>query len=91
MRLLLGPGTLIPVAVTALAGWFLLGLPPAAAILLGAALASTDAVLLPAKAQVALRLETGMNGGRTVETIHACAPTACPEKYPPRQTAAVWV
>jgi NhaP-type Na+/H+ or K+/H+ antiporter len=70
LGLLLGPGTLIPVAVTALAGWLLLGLSPAAAVLLGAALASTDAVLLrrvlnarilPAKAQVALRLETGMN------------------------------
>ncbi|HYM82338.1 MAG TPA: cation:proton antiporter [Candidatus Limnocylindria bacterium] len=70
LGLLLGPGTLIPVAVIALAGWFLLGLPPAAAILLGAALASTDAVVLrrllnarvlPARAQVALRLETGMN------------------------------
>ena len=70
LGLLLGPGTLIPVAVTAVAGWLLLGLSPAAAILLGAALASTDAVLLrrvlnarilPARAQVALRLETGMN------------------------------
>jgi sodium/hydrogen antiporter len=67
---LLGPGTLFPAALTALAGWLLLGLSPTAAAILGAALASTDAILLrrvlrarvlPTTAQVALRLETGMN------------------------------
>jgi NhaP-type Na+/H+ or K+/H+ antiporter len=67
---LLGPGTILPAAVTGIAGWLLLDLSPPAAALLGAALSSTDAILLrrvlrsrvlPATAQVALRLETGMN------------------------------
>lgn len=67
---LLGPGTLFPALVIALAGWWLLDLPAAAALLLGAALASTDPVLLrsvlrsrylPTTARLALRLETGMN------------------------------
>jgi sodium/hydrogen antiporter len=67
---LLGPGTLAPAAITALAGWLLLGLHPAAAAILGAALASTDPVLLrtvlrsralPDAPRLALRLETGMN------------------------------
>ncbi|MEP6572585.1 MAG: cation:proton antiporter [Gemmatimonadota bacterium] len=67
---LLGPGTLVPAAVTAVAGWLLLGLSPAAAALIGAALASTDAILLrrvlvspavPSTVRLALRLESGMN------------------------------
>src|SRR5712691_6284746 len=68
--LILGPGTLLPAAITALAAWLLLGLHPAAAAILGAALASTDPVLLrtlmrhpslPPSARLALRLESGMN------------------------------
>jgi NhaP-type Na+/H+ or K+/H+ antiporter len=68
--LVLGPGTLLTAALIALIGWRLLGLAPAAATLLGAALASTDPVLLrgllrrpdiPAKARQALRLESGLN------------------------------
>jgi NhaP-type Na+/H+ or K+/H+ antiporter len=68
--LILGPGTLLPATLTALAGWLLLGLHPAAAAILGAALASTDPVLLrtlmrhpsvPSSAKLALRLESGMN------------------------------
>jgi NhaP-type Na+/H+ or K+/H+ antiporter len=68
--LILGPGTLLPAVLTALAGWLLLGLHPAAAAILGAALASTDPVLLrtlvrhpslPPSAKLALRLESGMN------------------------------
>src|SRR5882724_7018654 len=68
--LILGPGTLLPAALTALAAWLLLGLHPAAAAILGAALASTDPVLLrtlirnpalPASARLTLRLESGMN------------------------------
>jgi len=68
--LILGPGTLLPAALTALAGYLLLGLQPAAAAILGAALASTDPVLLrtlirhpslPPSAKLALRLESGMN------------------------------
>jgi NhaP-type Na+/H+ or K+/H+ antiporter len=68
--LILGPGTILPAALIALAAWILLGLPPAGAAILGAALASTDPVLLrtlirnpalPPPARVALRLESGMN------------------------------
>jgi sodium/hydrogen antiporter len=66
----LGPGTLVPALLIAVAGWFLLGLSAPAALILGAALASTDPVLLrslvrrpelPGDARVALRLEGGMN------------------------------
>ena len=68
--LILGPGTLLPAALIAVAAWQLLGLPPAAAAVLGAVLASTDPVLLrtlirhpglPPSAKLALRLESGMN------------------------------
>ena len=67
---LLGPGTLIPATITALTAWILLGLSGPAAAILGAALASTDPVLLrtvlrskalPDMPRLALRLETGMN------------------------------
>jgi NhaP-type Na+/H+ or K+/H+ antiporter len=67
--LVLGPGTLLSTALVALVAWWLLGLSLAAAIL-GAALASTDPVLLrgvlngpdlPAAARQALRLESGLN------------------------------
>jgi NhaP-type Na+/H+ or K+/H+ antiporter len=68
--LVLGPGTLLTAALISLAGWWLLGIPLPAAILLGAALASTDPVLLrgllrrrdiPTTARLALRLESGLN------------------------------
>ncbi|MEX2262896.1 MAG: cation:proton antiporter [Bryobacteraceae bacterium] len=68
--LMLGPGTLLSAALITLAGWRLLGLPVAAAAILGAALASTDPVLLrgllkrpeiSGAARQALRLESGMN------------------------------
>ncbi len=67
---LLGPGTLLTAALIALAGWWLLALPVAAAAILGAALASSDPVLLrgllrrrdiPADARHALQLESGLN------------------------------
>jgi len=67
---LIGPGTLVPAALTALAGRFLLGMSAPMAAILGAALASTDPVLLrtvlrskalPDAPRIALRLETGMN------------------------------
>lgn len=66
----LGPGTLLSAAVMTLVGWKLLGLPLAAAAILGAALSSTDPVLLrgllrrrdvPGAARQALRLESGLN------------------------------
>src|SRR5919108_301315 len=68
--LILGPGTILPAVLITLAAWILLDLPLAAAAILGAALASTDPVLLrtlvrnpalPATSRLALRLESGMN------------------------------
>ena len=68
--LVLGPGSLIPAALIAVASHFMLGLPWAAAAIIGASLASTDPVLLrgllrrknvPSQARIALRLESGMN------------------------------
>lgn len=68
--LILGPGTILTAALVGLAGWGLLGLAPAVAAILGAALASTDPVLvrsvlrargLPMTARQALRLESGLN------------------------------
>lgn len=68
--LILGPGTLLSAFLIALLGWWLLKLPPAAAALLGAALASTDPVLLrgilrrkdvPTRSRQVLRLESGLN------------------------------
>jgi sodium/hydrogen antiporter len=68
--LVLGPGTLLSAALIAVLSWWLLGLSPAAAAVLGAALASTDPVLLrgllrrgdiPTAARQALRLESGLN------------------------------
>ncbi|GHO87437.1 cation:proton antiporter domain-containing protein [Dictyobacter formicarum] len=68
--LVLGPGTLLSAFLIGVAGWGLLGLAPAAAALVGAALASTDPVLLrgllrreevPSTARLVLRLESGLN------------------------------
>ena len=67
---MLGPGTIVCAALTALAAWWLLGIAPASAAILGAALASTDPVLLrgllrrrdiSAQARQALQLESGLN------------------------------
>jgi len=66
----LGPGTMLPALLIAVAAYWILGVPVAAAAILGAALASTDPVLLrtvlrapalPTTTRVALRLESGMN------------------------------
>ena len=68
--LVLGPGTLIPAAIIGVAGHLLLGLTALESAIIGAALASTDPVLLrnllrrpslPTTARMALRLESGMN------------------------------
>jgi sodium/hydrogen antiporter len=68
--IVLGPGTLIPALIVAVAAYYLLDLPLAAAAIIGAAVSSTDPVLLravlrspelPPTARVALRLESGMN------------------------------
>ena len=67
---LLGPGTIIPAALIAVAARFLLGVAWPAAAILGAALASTDPVLLrsvlrsrslPDTPRTALRIESGTN------------------------------
>src|SRR5262245_31038411 len=44
--LVLGPGTMLSAVLISLTAWLLLGLPLAAAFILGAALASTDPVML---------------------------------------------
>jgi NhaP-type Na+/H+ or K+/H+ antiporter len=68
--LILGPGTLLGAFALAAAAWALLGLDPVAAIILGAAVASTDPVILRGmlhnsgiseRLRLALRLESGMN------------------------------
>lgn len=74
----LGPGTLISAALTALAAWKLLGVHPAAAAILGAALASTDPVMMrgllrlaevPAAARFTLRIESGLNDVVTLPIV----------------------
>ena len=66
--IVLGPGTLLAAGLTALAAWKFLGLPPAAAAILGAALSSTDPVMMrgllrlpevPAAARIPLRMRAG--------------------------------
>src|SRR3954468_12729712 len=68
--LVLGPGTLFSSLLIAFFSWWMLGLPPPAALILGAALASTDPVMLrgllarpgiDSGVRQALRLEGGMN------------------------------
>jgi NhaP-type Na+/H+ or K+/H+ antiporter len=67
---MLGPGTILCALLTAIAAWWLLKLPATSAAILGAALASTDPVLLrgllrrrdlPVAARQALQLESGLN------------------------------
>src|SRR3569832_186009 len=67
---MLGPGTIVCAALTAVGAWWLLGIAPASAAILGAALASTDPVLLRSvlrrrdisfQARQALQLESGLN------------------------------
>ena len=71
IRLVLGPGTLLTASVIAVAAWALLGLTPTFAAILGAALASTDPVMMrgllrgapeiPGDARQVLALESGLN------------------------------
>ncbi len=67
---MLGPGTLLSAALFALAAWVLLDVSPPSAAILGAALASTDPVLLKgllrrpdleSSVRHGLRLESGLN------------------------------
>ncbi len=66
----LGPGSLITAVIVGAAGYWLFGLHPAEAAILGAALASTDPVMMrgllqhgdvPVSARYALRVESGLN------------------------------
>ena len=68
--LILGPGTIAAAALIALTAWQLLGVSGAGAAMIGAALASTDPVLLravlrnpkvPTAVRQALRMESGLN------------------------------
>jgi NhaP-type Na+/H+ or K+/H+ antiporter len=68
--LVIGPGTLLSAALIALAAWMLLDFSPASAVIIGAALASTDPVMLrgllkrpglPETVRLTLRLESGLN------------------------------
>ena len=70
LMLVLGPATLLPAILIGLAAHFLLGLDPLSSAILGAALASTDPVMLrnlfrrsslPPNVRAALRLEAGIN------------------------------
>ena len=67
---MLGPGSIVCAALTAFMAWWLLDIAPASAAILGAALASTDPVLLRGllrrrdispEARHALQLESGLN------------------------------
>jgi NhaP-type Na+/H+ or K+/H+ antiporter len=79
----LGPGTLLSAALIALAGCWFLGLPPAAAAILGAALASTDPVMLRGflrrpglspPVRLALRLESGLNDAVLLPVVLVAMP-----------------
>ena len=68
--LILGPGTLLAAGLIAVAAWWLLDLPATSAAMVGAALASTDPVMLrnvlrdpkvPEQTRHALRLESSLN------------------------------
>jgi NhaP-type Na+/H+ or K+/H+ antiporter len=76
--IILGPGTLLTAAVNGVAAYYLLGTGAAESAILGAALASTDPVLLrglmrgsiaPQPARNALRIESGMNDAVLVPVI----------------------
>jgi sodium/hydrogen antiporter len=95
--LVLGPGTLLTAALVALVGWSLLGLAPAAAAILGAALASTDPIMLrglirrpglPEPVRLALRLESGLNDAVLLPIIFVAMPFLL-QRGPPSSTE--WV
>lgn len=86
----LGPGTLLPAIIVAIAAYGLLNVPVPVAAILGAALASTDPVLLrtlmrspalPPTARVALRLESGMNDVLLLPIV-VVAGLALPQRTP---------
>ena len=82
--LTLGPGTILTAVLIAVLAWRMLHLPPAAAAILGAALASTDPVLLRSflrcpgldpTVRQALRLESGMNDAVLLPLVLAAIAT----------------
>jgi NhaP-type Na+/H+ or K+/H+ antiporter len=86
----LGPGTLLSAALVSLAGWKLLDLPFPAAAILGAALASTDPVMLrgllrrpglPESVRLALRLESGLNDVVLLPVILVAIPFLAHEAF----------
>jgi NhaP-type Na+/H+ or K+/H+ antiporter len=88
----LGPGTLLSAALVALAAWGILGLPPALAAIIGAALASTDPVLLrglvrrrdlSSAVRQALRLESGLNDVVLLPVVLVAMAFAAPSGGPP--------
>jgi NhaP-type Na+/H+ or K+/H+ antiporter len=95
--LVVGPGTLIVAALIAIAGHVLLGLTAAHAAILGAALASTDPVLLrtvlrhgqlPETTRLALRTESGMNDAVLLPVVVIAMLLVSPEGG--ETTASVW-
>ena len=70
--LVLGPGTLLTAAMVALVGWLLLGLAPAAAVILGAALASTDPIMLRGLIRRPGLGRTGPTGAAARERSERC-------------------
>ena len=94
--LVLGPGTLLSAALITLAAWWLLDLSWPSAAILGAALASTDPVLLrgllrrsglPADARQALRLESGLNDVVLLPIVLVAMAFVAPQ---PEMEAARW-
>ncbi len=94
---LLGPGTLLTAALIAVAAWWLLKIPLAAAAILGAALASTDPVLLrgllrrrdlPEDARHPLQLESGLNDAVLLPVVLVGLAFLQPESPLTRGTAA---
>jgi NhaP-type Na+/H+ or K+/H+ antiporter len=96
VALVVGPGTLLAAALFALLGWWWLDLAPAAAAILGAALASTDPVLLKGllrrsdlgrSASLALRLESGLNDAVLLPIVLVAASTLMPREGGPAGVA----
>jgi NhaP-type Na+/H+ or K+/H+ antiporter len=90
--LILGPATLLTAAAIGLAAWGILGLGVAESAIVGAALASTDPVLLrgllrnpglPPPARYALRLESGMNDAVLLPVVLVAMRFLAPGETPP--------
>ena len=87
VALVVGPGTLLAAVLFALLAWVWLGLAPPSAAILGAALASTDPVLLKGllrrgglsrSSSLALRLESGLNDAVLLPIVLVAAALVVP-------------